>query len=420
MRALIFTFGTRGDVEPYAALAERLQGEGHAVTLSAPGVYREDLERRGIRFEPMGDAMHTAMRELMADVRGPAEAATLARRMSRAMRLSLSDQWAVARKVDPTIIVSHPKALAGIHIAERLGIPFVASLPLPFLTPTRDFAIPFLARRLPGSVNRLSYQFNRFTAVAYGGMINRFRTGTLGMRRTSRMSDYLHRGGERVPVLYPFSSQVVPRPVDYPDSAHVTGYWFSEKQSEEWTPPPGLRAFLDAGPAIYIGFGSMGFAKQSSARSERVLDAVRHAGIRAVVAKGWGGLGDIADPLVHVLDEAPHDWLFPRVTAVVHHGGAGTTAAGLRAGRPTLICPVLGDQPFWGARVHALEAGPPPLPLRKATATTLSARIEELLSSTRYADRAASLARGIAREDGTGEAVRILERIDSVGVTAAE
>lgn len=413
MRALIFSFGTRGDVEPYAALAERLRREGHTATLSAPGIYREDVERRGIAFEPMGDAMQTAMRALMADVRGPAEAATLARRMSRAMRLSLSDQWSVAQKVEPTVIVSHPKALAGIHIAERLGIPFAASLPLPFLTPTRDFAIPFLARRFPGPVNRLSYQFNRFTAVAYGGMINQFRTRTLGLRRTSRMSDYLHRDGERVPVLYPFSPHVVPPPADYPESAHITGYWFPEKESEEWTPPPALREFLDAGPAIYIGFGSMGFAKHSAARSEMVLDVVRRAGVRAVVAKGWGGLEDISDSRIHVIDEAPHDWLFPRVTAVVHHGGAGTTAAGLRAGRPSLICPVLGDQPFWGARVNELGAGPRPLPLRKATAATLSARIEQLTSSTRYADQAAALADDISREDGTAEAVRFLERIDN-------
>lgn len=412
MRALIFTFGTRGDIEPYAALAERLQREGHAVTLSAPGAYREEVERRGIGFEPMGDAMHTAMRALMADVRGPSEAATLARQMSQAMRRSLSDQWSVAQKIDPTIIVSHPKALAGIHIAERLGIPFVASLPLPFLTPTRDFAIPFLARQFPGPVNRLSYQFNRFTAVAYGGMINRFRTRTLGLRRTSRMSDYLHHGGERVPVLYPFSPHVVPPPTDYPDSAHVTGYWFSEKQDDEWTPPPALQEFLDADTAIYVGFGSMAFAKHSAARSEMILEAVRRSGVRAVVAKGWGGLDDISDPRVHVIDEAPHDWLFPRVAAVVHHGGAGTTAAGLAAGRPTLVCPILGDQPFWGSRVHTLEAGPLPLPLRNATAATLSARIEQLTSSTRYADQAKSLAHRISLEDGTGTAVRILEQID--------
>ncbi|WP_288968344.1 glycosyltransferase [uncultured Microbacterium sp.] len=415
MRALIFTFGTRGDVDPYVALASRLQREGHAVTLSAPGVYREDLERRGIRFEPMGDAMHDEMRALMADSRGPVEAATLARRMSQAMRRSLSEQWTVAQKVDPTVIVSHPKALAGVHIAERLGIPFVASLPLPFLTPTRDFAIPFVARRFPGPVNHLSYQFNRFTALAYGGMINRFRTQTLGMRRTSRMSDYLHRDGERVPVLYPFSPHVVPPPADYPDSAHITGYWFPENDSDEWTPPPALREFLEAGPAIYIGFGSMGFGKPSAERSKTVLEAVRHAGVRAVVAKGWGGLDDISDPRIHVIGEAPHRWLFPRVTAVVHHGGAGTTAAGLRAGRPSLICPVLGDQPFWGSRVHALGAGPRPLPLRRATAATLAARIDELVSTGRYADSAETLAQSISGDDGTGEAVRVLERLDAGG-----
>lgn len=413
MRALIFTFGTRGDIEPYAALAERLQREGHSAVLSAPEVYREELERRHITFAPMGTAMHDLVRDMMANTQGPAEAMKLASRMAPAMRTSLSDQWAVAQQVEPTVIVSHPKALAGFHIAEHLGVPFVASLPLPFLTPTRDFAIPFLSRRLPGAVNKLSYQFNRFTAIAYGGMLNRFRAQSLGIRRSSRVSDYLHRGGERVPVLYPFSPQVIPRPEDYPTSAHVTGYWFREKQEQKWIPPLALRSFLDEGPAIYVGFGSMGFEKRAEERSAVILDAVKRAGVRAVVAKGWGGVSDITDERIFMIDEAPHDWLFSRVSAVVHHGGAGTTAAGLRAGKPTLICPVLGDQPFWGARVHALGAGP--LPLRKVTAAALSTRIEQLISTSHYAERAASLARSISHEDGTGNAVRILEQIASPG-----
>lgn len=419
MRVLIFAFGTRGDIEPYAHLAERLTQEGHTAVLSAPAAYLDELDLHGIEFEPMGNAMHDLVREMMSSS-GATGTMALARAMPQAMRASLNDQWEVARRVEPTIIVSHPKALAGIHIAERLDIPFVASLPLPFLTPTRDFAIPFLARSLPGPMNHLSYQFNRFTAVAYGRMINRFRSEQLGLPRVSRVSDYLHLGGERVPVLYPFSRHVVPQPADYPDSAHITGYWFREAKRTDWTPPQELREFLDDDrPVIYIGFGSMGFGKRAAERGTLILDAVRQAGVRAVVARGWGGITGSSDADVLVIDGAPHDWLFPRVTAVVHHGGSGTTAAGLRAGRPTLICPILGDQPFWGSRTHALDVGPSPLPLRKATAATLSARIDQLVTTPRYADNAAALATRINAEDGTGAAVRLLEEISASGASAS-
>ncbi|MGM7671485.1 glycosyltransferase [Microbacterium sp. A93] len=361
MRVLIATFGTRGDIDPYAALAERLRREGHVAVLCAPEPYRKDVEALGVGFEPAGTEMHEIVRAGMTSASGPGDAIRMARRMTQAMRESLQEQWQAAQRVEPTLIVSHPKALAGFHIAERLGIPFVASLPLPFLTPTGDFPIPFIARSLPRSANRFSYQFNRFTAIAYGGMINRFRSEHLGLRRVSRTSDYLHRNGERVPVLYPISRHVVPRPTDFPDSAHITGYWFRGVGHTDWAAPPELETFLSAdGPVVYVGFGSMGFGAKAQARGQIVLDAIRQVGARAIVATGWGGLLASSADDVHVIDDAPHQWLFPRVSAVVHHGGSGTTAAGLRAGRPTLICPILGDQPFWGSRIHELGAGPAP------------------------------------------------------------
>lgn len=411
MRAFISTFGTRGDIEPYAALAERLVAEGHSAVLAAPGAYRPMVEGTGVSFAASGDAMHEVMRAGMADLGGPGDALRMARRMSAAMRESLTEQWRAAQDAGPTVVISHPKALAGFHIAERLDVPFVASLPLPFVTPTRAFAIPFLARRLPGPINRLSYQFNRFTAVAYGGMINRFRHDELGLPRASRLSDYLRtRDARPAPVLYPFSRHLVPVPADYPASAHVTGWWF--RDAPEWTPPSDLEAFLaGSDPVVYIGFGSMGFGRKAAERGAAVLGAVRRAGVRAIVARGWGGVDLEASDDVLVVDEVPHAWLFPRVTAVVHHGGSGTTAAGLRAGKPTLICPVLGDQPFWGARVHERGVGPRPLPLRTATADRLAERIAELVGSPAMASRAEELGALIRSEDGTGAAVAALERI---------
>lgn len=333
--------------------------------------------------------------------------------MTAAMRDSLVEQWDAAQRIEPTIIVSHPKALGGLHITERLSIPFAASLPLPFLTPTGEFPIPFLSRRRSERWNRRTYQFNRFTAIAYGGMINKFRTKRLGLERASRFSDFLHRDGAAVPVLYPVSPSIIPRPRDYPDSAHLTGYWFRSSSSDAALPAD-VSAFLDGdGPVVYAGFGSMGFGKNAAERGRAMLDAIRAAGARAVVARGWGGLDAARADDVLVIDEMPHELLFPRVSAIIHHGGSGTTAAGLRAGRPTLICPVLGDQPFWGERVHALGAGPRPLPMKAMRADALTERVIDLVSTAEYAKRAGELGERIRSEDGTGRAVQILEEIES-------
>lgn len=363
----------------------------------------------------MATEMDRVMRAGMAELRGPAQAVTLARQMLTGMRTSLDEQWEIAQRVQPTIIVAHPKALGGLHIAERLGVPFVPSLPLPFLTPTNAFPIPFLARPLPWRLNRLTYQFNHSTAVAYGGMINRFRRERLGLPGMSRLSDYLSTPGDGpAPVLYPFSRHVVSVPDDYPSSAHVTGYWF-KKTASTWEPPRDLVDFLriDRRPVIYVGFGSMGFGAKAEERGRIVLQALQEVGVRAVVATGWGSLVAQSTDDVFVVDDVPHEWLFPRVDAVVHHGGSGTTAAGLRAGKPTLICPVLADQPFWGRRIHQLGAGPRPLPLRSATPHTLAGRIFELVSQQEFAAASAGIGEQIAAEDGTGNAVEVLQLIEA-------
>ncbi|WP_166870454.1 glycosyltransferase [Salinibacterium sp. ZJ450] len=413
MRVLIFTFGTRGDIDPFAALAERLSVSGHVAVLSAPEPYR-DAVSSGVGFEPMATEMDRVMRAGMAELRGPAQALKLARQMSAAMRTSLHEQWEIAQRVRPTLIVAHPKALGGLHIAERLGVPFVPSLPLPFLTPTNAFPIPFLARPLPWRLNRLTYQFNRFTALAYGGMINRFRRERLGLPRMSRLSDYLTtRGGDPAPVLYSFSRYVVPVPGDYPATAHVTGYWFRETTST-WEPPRDLLDFLQGSrPVVYVGFGSMGFGAKAEERGRVVLQALQQVGVRAVVATGWGALAARSTDDIFVVKDVPHEWLFPRVDAVVHHGGSGTTAAGLRAGKPTLICPVLGDQPFWGRRIHELGTGPRPLHLRSATPAALARRILDLISREEYAAASTAIGEQIASEHGTGDAVEVLQFIEA-------
>lgn len=234
--------------------------------------------------------------------------------------------------------------------------------------------------------------------------------GTIG-----RLADPLRNpDGSPVTVLYPYSRHVVPVPADFPPSAHVTGYWFLPPDPA-WLPATRLVDFLAAGrPPVYIGFGSMGFGKGADERRDAVLRALDANRLRGIVATGWGGLsaGDAPSDDVLVVDAVPHDWLFDRVAAVVHHGGAGSTAAGLRAGKPTLVCPFLGDQPFWGARVHAAGAGPEPLPAKKLS-EALKERLRDLVHDEGHRRRAARLGEMIRADDGLGQGVKVVE--DLVG-----
>jgi sterol 3beta-glucosyltransferase len=213
-----------------------------------------------------------------------------------------------------------------------------------------------------------------------------------------------------VPVLYSFSRHVLPPPADWPGQIHVTGYWVLD-ESPNWQPPPALLKFLETGPPpVFIGFGSM--SGRDPARTTRlVLEALAKTSQRGLLVTGWGGLETEKLPEdVFKVENAPYDWLFPRMAAVAHHGGAGTTAAGLQAGKPTVICPFVADQPFWGQRVAALGAGPPQIPQRKLTADNLASAIQQATRDTGMQRRAAALGEKIRAEDGTGQAVSLIEK----------
>ncbi len=239
----------------------------------------------------------------------------------------------------------------------------------------------------------------------YRRPINEWRRDRLGLP-PPKGEDRLR--GKPVTKLYAYSPSVVPRPADWDESSVVTGYWFLDAPGD-WRPQPALVEFLQAGsPPVYMGFGSM-FMNGGERKTETVLNALKLAGQRGIIATGWGGLtAENAPQGTFVLDAAPHDWLFPQVAAVVQHGGAGTTGAALRAGKPTVICPFVGDQPFWGRRVAALGVGPPPIPQRKLTAESLANAIEKAVTDQDMRQRAASLGEAIRAEDGVGQAIAII------------
>ncbi len=325
------------------------------------------------------------------------------------LRQTLNEEWEAASSFRPDLIVYHPKALGGRHIAEKLGVPVVMALALPLYTSTSAFATPIMPS-LGGAFNRFSYSLLKLIALPYGGLINDFRQNTLGLPRQGRFaSDQWLHDGRPMPFLYAYSPHLLPVPDDYPPHVFVSGCWFLE-QEPGWQPSPALQEFLAAGPApVYVGFGSMSGSRPQE-RAQHVLKALAQTGQRGLLASGWGGLAaSQVPPDVFVIDQAPHDWLFERVSAVVHHGGAGTTAAGLRAGRPTLIVPFIADQPFWGRVVAAGGWGPPPIPQKSLNADRLAQALRQMSADAAMRQRASDIGQRLRAEDGVANAVNWLQ-----------
>jgi sterol 3beta-glucosyltransferase len=408
MKILILTVGSRGDVQPYIALGAGLQAAGHAVTLATLAAFAPMAAERGLGFQPLrGEFLELLQTpEGKAALVGKGNPLALLRQVTPMLRRILDD--ALAASAGAELLLYHPKALAGHSIAEKLGIPGILALPLPLYSPTAAFPSPILpVSNLGPTLNRLSHRVMVALATAsVRGIVNRWRKEALGL---PPVRDELTLHGRPLLRLYGYSPAVLPTPADWDEHSVATGYWFLDSP-RGWEPPAALQAFLSAGPPpVYVGFGSM--PTQDAARTTRmVLGALERAGQRGVLATGWGGLAAAElPPSVYLLDEAPHDWLFPHMAAVVHHGGAGTTAAGLRAGVPTVICPFFGDQPFWGRRVAAQGAGPRPIPQRRLTAEALGAAIQAAVGDTSMRARAEALGATIRAEDGVGQAVARIE-----------
>ncbi|WP_233618049.1 glycosyltransferase [Actinomadura sp. WAC 06369] len=402
---VIYGAGSRGDVQPCAALGRALRAHGHRVTLIASARYAPLAERAGLGFAPLtADPTEIlesdAGQELLAGGRNPVKFLGGFRRILGPMaeRL-LAECLDVARK-DADLVLGPTLGALPRHIGEHLGIPW-AMIHFQPSRATGAFPHPFVprARLLGPYANRASYHaVDQLSWLLSRPFINPWRERSLGLPPLP-----LRNAADDRPALACFSPTVVPRPRDWPDSLAMTGYWFLDEPA--WTPPKDLADFLDDGPPpVYVGFGSM--VPKDPAMTDRIVrTALRLAGVRGIVQ----GDPDTSDDRVFAVRDVPHSWLFPRTAAVVHHGGAGTTAAGLRAGAPTVVCPFFGDQPYWGERVAALGAGPSPLPFRGLTVPRLAARIRAAVEDPDIADHADRAGRRIRAEDGLARAHEALE-----------
>jgi sterol 3beta-glucosyltransferase len=412
VKVLIMTLGTRGDVQPFVALARGLTGAGHDAVLVAPHRFAEFVTGRGVSFAGVDDGPLRLMDEpssVVGDVanHGLRAKLALARRMPAMFTTVLEDCWSVATDGpggDADLILHNGQIIAGHHVAEALAIPAVLALPIPMYVPTREFPWPGQPLPLPRALNRLTFAGMRAPELMFGRTVDRWRT-TIGLPRRRHRHDPRRRpDGTPAPVLHAISPHVLPRPADWPATATVTGYWFLPGTEPL---PPALVEFLDAGePPVFVGFGSMAGA-DPAATTATVLAAVRQTGMRAIVGTGWGGLTAQPADEVFVVDNVPFDLLFPRVAAVVHHGGAGTVAIAAAAGRPQVICPFVADQPFWGRRMHDLGVAPEPIGQRRLTTDRLANAIEQAV--TEHTTAATELGALVHDDNGLRNAVGALE-----------
>ncbi len=416
-RILIMTYGTRGDVEPMLALALGLKRAGMAVAIATSTRFAEWIGDYGIDALPISDDLLAMMDTPDGRMLLEGSSSVLARiragvRMQRAATpINVRMMFECASAADefqPDLIVYHPKMFAGPHIAEKLAIPAVLAVFQPLFVPTADFPLAGLPdSRLPGW-NRATYNLVALSMRFYRKRINAFRRDELGLEPVDAGGAVtMPPGAGRIPVLHAVSPHVIPRPADWPAHAHLTGYWPLQRGAE-YAPPEPLRAFLEAGPPpVYAGFGSM-MSADPAALAELLAQAFRKAGVRGVIGAGWAGLDTAASGDVFVTPPVPHGWLFPQTAAIIHHGGAGTTAAAFRAGVPSIICPFIGDQPFWARRAHQLGVAPPPLPRSKLTAEGLAVSIRDAVSNPAMRAKAKDLGKKLESETGVDNAVALI------------
>ncbi|KAI9100370.1 hypothetical protein DFS34DRAFT_680115 [Phlyctochytrium arcticum] len=409
--------GSRGDVQPFLALAKELQLHGHRVRIATHETFRKWVRGHNVEFYPLG-ADPAELMAFMVENGGLIPSAKSIRkgdvqkkRMSVAEILQSTwrscvepdDETGAAFVAD--LIIANPPSFGHIHCAERLGIPLHMSFTMPW-TPTGSFPHPLTnidhSKAVRTALNYASYVTTEYlTWTGLGDLVNDFRK-SLGLESMTAQQGASAISDLEVPYTYCWSPSLIPKPKDWGGHIDISGFYFLD-QASNYSPPADLAAFLSGGPPpIYIGFGSVtGFDMQKLTAA--VLEGVRLSGVRAIVSKGWAGLASSApnqDPNIFFIGDCPHDWLFQNVAAVCHHGGAGTLSAGLRLGKPTIVVPFFGDQFFWGAMVYRMKAGPLPIPAREMTAQKLAAAIKTALESE-CVTKATHIAKEMARERGT-------------------
>lgn len=415
MRVLLFGFGSRGDVQPFVALGKGLKAAGYDVAVAAGINFRTLVEGAGLAFEPIRVDVERFMQEdigkewLSNSSQNPRTELANMRRMTEAIAENVADDLLdCCTRAD--VLISGLLTVEALHtIAQVHNKTHIQGLLSPF-APTAEGSAglqAFLPRRR-SIINRwygYAIEAMLFSVLRKPSDIIRERLHLPPVTR----SDFI-KSLNQTPTLLGVSPSIVPPPDDWPAHVYTTGYWFLPAPTYE--PSQALSDFLAAGaPPVYIGFGSMS-NRDPQGTIRVIIDALRKANLRGVVHSGWAELHASDLPSnIYLLDSAPHDWLFPKMSAVIHHGGAGTTAAALRAGVPSSVVAHIGDQWFWGRRLHETGVGAPPIRRHDLDIPHLTQTLNILMNDTAMRNRAAEMGERIRAEDGVGHAVKAFQQI---------
>jgi UDP:flavonoid glycosyltransferase YjiC (YdhE family) len=416
MQLTIVALGSFGDVLPFVALGKGLLNAGYGVRIATFQTFADLIAKQGLQFAPVDGDPRQVLQSQTGQIwlesgKNPVKFITMLRKLysPESLQRALKDTLAACRGSDAVLYT--PLGAAGYHVAEKMGIPRIYLILQP-VSRTREYPSIFMPQwKIGAGYNWISYLITeQLMWQTLRVQANRWRVEILDLKPMPYLGPFNILYRDKAPMIFGYSQHVVPRPADIPDWHHITGYWFLESE-DDWSPPAGLEGFLAKKPKpIYIGFGSMsGGVARDLVRM--TIEALERSKQRAVVVGGWAEAHQDEFPeTVYACDYAPHEWLFPQMAAVVHHGGAGTTAAGIRAGIPSIIIPFMGDQPFWGRRVYELGVGPEPVSRRGLTAELLGNRITQAVSDPTLTEKASVLREKIRAEDGVSEAVQLITR----------
>lgn len=409
---VIVTLGSQGDVQPFVALGCGLKAAGHMVTVATGKNFKKFVLDSGLNFIPIGGDIKAMLssdegRRFMK-ISNPISSIRRMKKVAGELLATMQEDILKSLEGAHLVVFSY---LCGpvIDIMEKTGLHCFMGILQPLL---RTGEFPHFAVTLKSfgpMLNRLTYDAFQFIMwAAFGKMANQWRSKRFGLppvqifRRIEKL---------QIPVLGAFSSHIIPKPADWPDYTDITGYWFLEKNSS-WQPSAGLENFLYSGEKpICIGFGSM-IDDNPEQTMAIIKESITNTYQRAIVVGGWSPSNKKGkyDENLFWIDRVPYDWLLPQVTAMVHHGGAGTTAAALRAGVPSVIVPFFADQPFWADRVYSLGLSPRPIPRRSLTSERLTHAIRMVAEDASFHQQTAEIGKRIRLENGVSSAVKIIER----------
>lgn len=413
MKITILSVGSLGDVQPYLALAVGLRREGYSVRLAANANFAGLARQYQLDFFPIRVNSFEFVQSQQAQAwLESTSVIDLIRNTNRVIRPVLNqlfaDVWSACQGSE--LVIYHSYALPFVHyFGKQLDIRCIPASLHPMPNRAHATVLSNLRHSPGGTFNLFSHLL--VDQVCWQVFLPVFRRYWKGKADVSVLSPYRRILAERKPILCGYSPVVLPRPADLPEQIAITGYWFLDPPPG-WQPDPALQRFLDSGsPPVYVGFGSMGNPARNRDTAQIVFEALSETGQRAVLAVGWSGMGlkDRTPRNVFLLESIPHMWLFPRLSAIVHHGGAGTTGVALRAGKPSVVIPHFGDQHFWGRRAAELGTGPEPIPRKLLSRKRLAQAISLATQDRALQEKAASIGARIGAENGVDRAIRVLQ-----------